>query len=89
MAEQHDIRIVPLHVISDGQDFREGIDELPEDLSGVTTSGPSPAELLEVYSRALADSDGDGVVAVHLSRLLSGTWERRSTPPTHWAIRFA
>ncbi|MEE2057724.1 DegV family protein [Rhodococcus artemisiae] len=75
MAERYDIRIVPLHVISDGRDYREGIDELPEDLSGATTSGPSPAELLEVYTRAFDDSDGDGVVAVHLSRLLSGTWE--------------
>lgn len=75
MAERYDIRIVPLHVISDGRDYREGIDELPDDLSGVTTSGPSPAELLEAYTRAFDDSDGDGVVAVHLSRLLSGTWE--------------
>jgi len=73
-ATSFDIRIVPLHVIVDGRDLREGIDELPEDLAGVTTSGPSPAELEEIYSTALDDSGGDGVVAVHLSRLLSGTW---------------
>ncbi|MEE2033056.1 DegV family protein [Rhodococcus chondri] len=75
MVERYDIRVVPLHVIVEGRELREGVDELPEDLSSVTTSGPSPAELSEIYARALDDSDGDGVVAVHLSRLLSGTWE--------------
>lgn len=74
LADRYDIRIVPLHVIVDGHELREGVDELPEDLSGVTTSGPSPAELIEAYTQAYEDSDGDGVVAVHLSRLLSGTW---------------
>ena len=75
MVERYDIRVVPLHVISDGRDLREGIDELPEDLSKVTTSGPAPAELTDVYARALADSAGDGVLAVHISRQLSGTWD--------------
>lgn len=75
MVDRYDIRVVPLHVIAEGRELREGVDELPADLSTVTTSGPSPAELIEVYTRALEDSDGDGVVAVHLSRLLSGTWE--------------
>ncbi|MBH0120273.1 DegV family protein [Rhodococcus sp. NPDC003382] len=74
-VERYDIRVVPLHVISEGRELREGVDELPEDLSKVTTSGPAPAELTDVYARALADSDGDGVVAVHISRQLSGTWE--------------
>ncbi len=73
--ERYGIRVVPLHVISDGRELREGVDELPEDLSKVTTSGPAPAELTDVYAEALADSDGDGVVAVHISRQLSGTWE--------------
>ena len=75
LVDRYDIRVVPLHVIADGQDLREGVDALPDDLATVTTSGPSPAELTEAYTSALADSDGDGVVAVHLSRLLSGTWD--------------
>jgi DegV family protein with EDD domain len=74
MVERYDIRVVPLHVIVDGVELREGVDDLPADLSGVTTSGPSPAELTEAYAEALSDSGGDGVVAVHLSRELSGTW---------------
>ncbi|GAA4475795.1 DegV family protein [Rhodococcus olei] len=77
-AEELGIRVVPLHVLVDGDDLREGVDPMPADLlagPSVTTSGASPGELTEAYSRALADSDGDGVVAVHISRQLSGTWE--------------
>src|SRR4029078_9608537 len=40
----------------------------------VTTAGATPAELTEIYQQALADSDGDGVVAVHLSAALSSTY---------------
>src|SRR5699024_1051494 len=39
-----------------------------------STAGPSPDELLAVYRRALADSDGAGVVAVHISSALSSTF---------------
>lgn len=75
LVERVGIRVVPLHVIAAGQDLREGEDDLPRDLSAVTTSAPSPAELTETYSAALADSGGDGVVAIHISRHLSATWE--------------
>ena len=75
LVEQYGIQVVPLHVLSGGQDFREGIDALPEDLAGVTTSGASPSELSEAYATALELSEGAGVLAVHISRQLSGTWE--------------
>ncbi|MFC9788562.1 DegV family protein [Rhodococcus sp. NPDC127528] len=78
LVEQYDIRVVPLHVLVDGRDLREGVDPMPDDLPAgatVTTSGASPGELTEVYARALEDSAGDGVLAVHISRQLSGTWE--------------
>ncbi|MDH6289930.1 DegV family protein [Rhodococcus sp. NM-2] len=75
LVEQYGIQVVPLHVLSGGQDFREGIDQLPEDLAGVTTSGASPSELSEAYATALELSEGAGVLAVHISRQLSGTWE--------------
>jgi DegV family protein with EDD domain len=70
------IRQVPLHVLIDGADLRDGIDALPHDLHErphVTTAGATPAELTEAYRQALADSGGDGVVAVHLSAALSST----------------
>ncbi|ART69216.1 fatty acid-binding protein DegV [Mycobacterium dioxanotrophicus] len=71
------IRQVPLHILDDGADLRDGIDPLPYDIhdrARVTTAGASPAELAAVYRQALADSDGDGVVAVHISAALSSTY---------------
>ena len=70
------IRVVPLHVLVDGDDLRDGIDDVPADLyqrPQVSTAGASPAELARTYRTALTDSDGDGVVAVHLSTALSST----------------
>jgi len=70
------IRVVPLHVLVDGCDLRDGRDEAPADLyqrPQVSTAGASPAELAAVYRAALADSGGDGVLAVHISTALSST----------------
>lgn len=72
-----DIREVPLHVLLDGRDLRDGIDDVPYDIHerpGVTTAGASPAELIDTYRQALTDSNGEGVVAVHLSAALSSTY---------------
>ena len=75
--KQFDIRLVPLHILVDGVDLRDGVDDVPYDIHDrprVTTAGASPAELAEIYQQALTDSDGDGVVAVHLSAALSSTY---------------
>ncbi|MDH6194762.1 DegV family protein with EDD domain [Mycobacterium frederiksbergense] len=77
LCEQWGIRQVPLHVLDDGDDLREGVDPMPSDIhdrTRVTTSGVSPADLAGTYRQALADSGGDGVVAVHISAALSGTY---------------
>lgn len=71
------IRQVPLHVLVDGVDLRDGVDQVPYDVhdhAHVTTAGASPADLAEFYREAVADSGGDGVVAVHLSAALSSTF---------------
>jgi DegV family protein with EDD domain len=71
------IRQVPLHVLIDGEDLRDGIDAVPYDVhdrAHVTTAGAAPGDLTEAYRKALADSGGDGVVAVHLSAALSSTF---------------
>lgn len=75
LCEKWAIRVVPLHVLLDGTDLREGVDEIPEDLykRHATTAAATPAELDAAYRQALADSCGDGVVAVHISSGLSGT----------------
>lgn len=75
LIERFGIRVVPLHILSGTQDLCEGVDPTPDDLSGVTTSGASSSELSAAYAEALAASEGDGVVAIHISRQLSGTWD--------------
>lgn len=77
LCEQWGIRQVPLHILDDGSDWRDGVDPIPSaihDRPRVTTSGASPADLAEAYRQALADSGGDGVVAVHISAALSSTY---------------
>lgn len=77
LRERYRIREVPMHVLGSDFDLREGVDEISQDIADhpeTTTSGAIPADLKETYAQALEDSNGDGVVAVHLSRRLSGTW---------------
>ncbi|WP_415976554.1 DegV family protein [Rhodococcus sp. 077-4] len=86
LAEKRGIALVPLHVLVDEIDHREGVDEIPEhSTSGkpVTTAGASPGELTEVYAAALEHSRGAGVVALHISRGLSSTWEAARQAAAH------
>src|ERR1700712_1355191 len=73
LRDEWAIREVPLHILLDGDDLRDGFDEVPEDIHKrhATTAAATPAELCAAYQRALAGSDG--VVAVHISSGLSGT----------------
>ncbi|WP_433522432.1 DegV family protein [Nocardia pseudovaccinii] len=77
LVAELDIAVVPLHVLVGDRTIREGVDAIDIDYGSdtVTTSAASPGELRAVYEQALERSNGDGVVAVHLSRQLSGTWE--------------
>jgi DegV family protein with EDD domain len=66
-----------LHVLVDGKDLRDSVDPVPYDVhdrAHVTTAGAAPADLTDAYRKALAESGGDGVVAVHLSAALSSTF---------------
>ncbi|OBG86083.1 fatty acid-binding protein DegV [Mycobacterium sp. E136] len=75
--KQWNIRQVPLHVLVDVIDLRDGIDDVPYDIHEVpraSTAGAAPADLAETYRQALRDSGGDGVVAVHLSSGLSSSY---------------
>lgn len=77
-ARRAGIAVAPLHIFVDGEDLHEGIDPIPESFASdgpVTTAGASPAELTKIYGDALERSRGAGVVAVHISRGLSSTWE--------------
>lgn len=78
LAEHYGILRVPLHLtLPDGRDFREDVDSIPGTIisaPNVTTAGANVAELTDAFRRAVERSRGDGVVAVHMSRQLSGTW---------------
>ncbi|ORV37555.1 fatty acid-binding protein DegV [Mycobacterium conspicuum] len=76
LVEKWGICVVPLHILLDGVDLRDGVDEIPDDLyqRHATTAAATPAELADAYQQALRDSAGDGVVAVHISSALSGTF---------------
>ncbi|MEE6178596.1 DegV family protein [Mycobacterium sp. 050134] len=76
LRDEWAIRVVPLHILLDGRDLRDGVDDIPEDIyrQQATTAAATPAELAGVYADALAASGGDGVVAVHISSALSGTY---------------
>lgn len=77
LRKQWGIREVPLHILFDDTDLRDGVDDIPDevhDIGHATTAAATPGELAEVYRQALDDSAGAGVVAVHLSKALSGTY---------------
>ncbi|HUP98977.1 MAG TPA: DegV family protein [Aeromicrobium sp.] len=78
-AQRDGITVVPLKVVIGEETFTEGCgltgDEIAEALKAkkpVTTSRPTPEELLEVYE-SLAAGGADEVVSIHLSAKVSGT----------------
>jgi DegV family protein with EDD domain len=82
IAAERGLTVVPITVAIGDHEGLEGIDITPSDvataLTGrrtpVTTSRPAPAEFEAVYRRLL-DEGADGVVSVHLSAKLSGTFD--------------
>jgi DegV family protein with EDD domain len=82
LTAAHELTVVPLTVVIGGREGLEGIDITPADVAQaliarrgtVTTSRPSPAEFEAVYRKLHADG-ADGIVSIHLSAKLSGTYE--------------
>jgi DegV family protein with EDD domain len=82
LAAHHGLTVVPISVVIGGREGLEGVDIAPADVAKallarrvtVTTSRPAPAEFEGVYRRLL-DEGADGVVSVHLSAKLSGTYD--------------
>ena len=79
MLKDEDIRVVPLNVMMQGRQYREGIDLSNRECYQVmrsqpvfpTTSQPSAGDFLEVY-RSLPL--GDEALVIVISSRLSGTW---------------
>jgi len=81
VADRLSIRVVPLQVVLGGRSGAEGSEVTPAEVAAalaswvpVSTSRPTPAEFAAVYREAL-DDGASGVVSLHLSRELSGTWD--------------
>src|SRR5262245_25084256 len=90
------LTVVPLTVVIDGVEGLEGIDVSPQDVaralaarrSAVTTSRPAPAQFADVYGQLLAGGAA-GVVSVHLSAALSGTYDAAVLAAADFADRVA
>jgi DegV family protein with EDD domain len=81
LADELSVRVVPLQVVLGGRSGAEGSEVTPDQVASalsawvpVSTSRPTPAEFAAVYRDALAGG-ASGVVSLHLSRELSGTWD--------------
>lgn len=82
LAEKWGIHVVPLHVVFQGTDYRDGVDittpELLRMMDGAealpVTSQPTPADFLEVY-KELFEAGYTQILSIHLARALSATIE--------------
>jgi DegV family protein with EDD domain len=75
------LTVVPLTIVIDGKEGREGVDVTPAEVAGaltankpVSTSRPAPWMFVAEYERLLG-MGYEGVLSLHLSAKLSGTWE--------------
>ena len=81
LVTEHGIWVVPLQVVIGGTAYDEGAEatsatvaEALRTWTPVTTSRPAPAAFLEAYEQA-ANRGCDGIVSIHLSSDISGTYE--------------
>lgn len=80
LAGRHGLTVVPLTVVINGMEGREGEEVSPADAAramsarrvSLSTSRPSPEQFAQTY-RSLLDAGAEAVVSVHLSAQLSGT----------------
>jgi DegV family protein with EDD domain len=85
LSGTYDLTVVPLTVVINGAEGLEGTEISPAEVAralgtrraDVSTSRPAPAQFAAAYRRLL-EAGADGVVSVHLSAKLSGTFEAAS-----------
>ncbi|MEV8508071.1 DegV family protein [Actinoplanes sp. NPDC051475] len=81
----YDLTVVPLTVVINGDEGLEGEEIAPAEVAralggrrwAVSTSRPAPEQFAAAY-RKLLDAGADGIVSVHLSSKLSGTYDAAS-----------
>jgi DegV family protein with EDD domain len=82
LSGTYELTVVPLTVVINGESGLEGAQITPAEVaralgarrSAVSTSRPAPSQFVAAY-RKLLEAGADGVVSVHLSANLSGTFE--------------
>jgi DegV family protein with EDD domain len=82
LSGTYDLTVVPLTVVINGDEGLEGSEISPADVAHalsqrrvtVSTSRPAPEQFVATYRRLL-DAGADGIVSVHLSSQLSGTYD--------------
>ncbi len=79
LRKRFDVRVVPLAIVLDGQEYYEGVDLTTDEfyarLAGgatVTTAAPSPGEVLAVYQDAI-DAGATRILSVHIGSNTSAT----------------
>jgi len=76
----HDVRVVPLYIRMEGENYRDGVDispaayyeRLPRCATLPVTSQPSVGDFVEAYQKAVADG-ADAIISIHISTGISGT----------------
>jgi DegV family protein with EDD domain len=82
LSGRYELTVVPLTVVVNGAEGLEGVEIAPAEVAralsarraDVGTSRPAPSQFTAAYRRLL-DHGADGIVSVHLSSRLSGTYE--------------
>jgi DegV family protein with EDD domain len=82
LADARGLTVVPLTVVIDGVAGHEGRDVAPKQVAAalstrratVSTSRPAPEQFVEAYRRLL-DAGATGILSIHLSAQLSGTYD--------------
>lgn len=83
IRERLGISMVPLKVLFGEETYLDAVtieskqfyEKLAESSSLPTTSQPSPLEFSEVYERLLSEDAGAPIISIHLSAVLSGTYQ--------------
>jgi DegV family protein with EDD domain len=78
----YDLTVVPLTVVINGDEGLEGEEISPAEVAralgarrvAVSTSRPAPEQFVTTYRKLLADG-AEGIVSIHLSSRLSGTYD--------------
>jgi len=85
IIEQLNIRIVPIYVRFGDKTYRDGLDIRSEEFYTMlesspihpATSQPNPEDFVATYNEYCGSSDG--IVSIHISSRISGTWNSAAT----------